>query len=533
MTKRWNGWGDDATTYPLPDPAAAHLEALVGPGTPSLDASFESVVGEVPRSSLPAHPLISIEPIERVHHARGQSLPDWVALRSGRIGTFPDGVAYPTDDEEVRSLLIFARERGFRVIPFGGGTSVVGHVNPRPQDAPVLTLDLSRMKAVHEIDEMSLLATVDAGCNGPDLETALQNQGLTLGHYPQSFEYSTVGGWVATRSSGQQSHYYGRIEDLFAGGHLETPLGPLDLAPHPASAAGPDLKQIVLGSEGRLGVITRAVLRICRLPESEAFYGIFFHHWEAGVAAVRTISQELKHVSMLRLSDAAETGTSLALMGHTRRMAWADRGLRLLGFDDGRCLLIVGLTGSTRSIRQSRRQVAQIAHHFGGMWVGTYPGNAWRKTRFLAPYLRNTLWERGFALDTLETAVRWSAVSKTATAIKGTLGSSLADFNERVLAMIHLSHVYPHGASVYATYIFRRTVDPDETLERWKKLKARASDVILDHGGTISHQHGVGEDHARYMPLEKGLIGLSLIEAIRRQVDPEGIMNPGKLLPSA
>jgi alkyldihydroxyacetonephosphate synthase len=529
--RRWNGWGDEATTFPLPESGLAYLTEHIGPGTPSPDAPIERVLASIPRSTLPPHPLVSTDATERLLHARGQSLPDWVALRSGRIGAFPDGVAYPIDDEGVRTLLNFARERGVRVIPYGGGTSVVGHIDPRAQDAPVLSLDLSRMNALHQIDRVSLLATVGAGCRGPVLEAALRDHDLTLGHSPQSFEFSTVGGWIATRSSGQQSYYYGRIEDMFAGGHTETPLGPLDLAPHPASAAGPDLRQLILGSEGRMAVITRAILRVRHIPEIEAFYGIFFHQWEAGVEAVRVIAQSGTRVSMLRLSDAPETETSFALTGPSRRNVWADKGLRLLNYGDGRCLLIVGLTGPSELVGRSRREVIDITRRFGGLWVGAYAGRTWRRTRFLTPYLRNTLWDEGFALDTLETALPWSEVVRAAAAIETTLASTLADTGERILAFNHLSHVYPHGASVYATYIFRRSQDPDETLDRWDALKSKASDVILAHGGTISHQHGVGMDHARYMRREKGSIGLSMIEAVCRQLDPDGVLNPGKLLP--
>lgn len=532
MTRRWNGWGDEATDYPLSDAGLDHLITRVGPASSIPDAPLEKVLDSIPPSTLPPHPLISTEPIARLSHARGQSLPDWVALRSGRVAAFPDGVAHPAGDDDVRALLNFALERGLHVIPYGGGTSVVGHVNPRPQDAPVLTLDLSSMNALHKIDDVSLLATVGAGRCGPDLESALRSHDLTLGHYPQSFEFSTVGGWIATRSSGQQSYYYGRIEELFAGGHVETPLGPVDLAPHPASAAGPDLRQVFLGSEGRLGVITRAVLRVRRVPESEAFYGIFFHEWEAGVDAVRTIVQAGTRVSMLRLSDPIETLTSFALTGHASRMAGADRGLRLLGYGDGRCLLVVGLTGSARRVFRARREVADIARGFGGLWVGGYPGRTWLKTRFLAPYLRNSLWDRGFALDTLETALPWSAVIEGASAVRTALALPPADDEDPTLAFVHLSHVYRSGASIYATVVFRRSPDPDETLQRWERLKGQASNAILGLGGTISHQHGVGMDHVGYMPEEKGPIGLTMIEAVRREVDPDGIMNPGKLLPS-
>ncbi len=234
--RRWNGWGDDTTTYPLAPSAAEWLARRVGAGAPVPDASLERVLAAVPASRLPPHPLLRPDAEDRLRHARGQSLPDWVALRSGRIGAFPDAVAYPASDGEIRSLLEFARAHRIRLIPYGGGTSVVGQVNPIDDGVPCLTVDLSRLDRLLQLDEASWLATVQAGVRGPELEAQLAGHGYTLGHYPQSFEYSTLGGWIATRSTGQQSYYYGRIEDLFAGGHLETLAGPLELPPLPASA---------------------------------------------------------------------------------------------------------------------------------------------------------------------------------------------------------------------------------------------------------------------------------------------------------
>ncbi len=225
----------------------------------------------------------------------------------------------------------YARNTGAAVIPYGGGTSVVGHINPIATGAPVLSIDLGHFNHLVDLDETSHLATFGAGVRGPEVERQLNQQGYTLGHFPQSFELSTLGGWVATRSSGQQSYYYGRIEDLFAGGHVETPRGPIDLPPLPASAAGPDLRQVFLGSEGRLGIITRVTVRVQPLPEFEAFYGVFFPEWEAGVEAVRQIAQEGVGLSMMRLSNACETETTLALSGKDALVRWASRGLRLLG----------------------------------------------------------------------------------------------------------------------------------------------------------------------------------------------------------
>lgn len=263
--RRWNGWGDDTITYPVPRSAAEFLASVLGPGTPPTDASLEEIISRVAPGRLPDHPLIDRNPEPRVRHARGQSLPDWVAMRSGRIPALPDGVAFPSTEAEVRDLICYAQEVEAQLIPYGGGTSVVGHINTLPGDAPVLTVDLSRLNQLFSFDKKSELATFGAGVRGPDLEAQLRARDVTLGHFPQSFELSTLGGWIVTRSSGQQSYYYGRIEDLFAGGHMETPAGPLDLSPHPASAAGPDIRHLILGSEGRFGILTNATVRVLSL----------------------------------------------------------------------------------------------------------------------------------------------------------------------------------------------------------------------------------------------------------------------------
>jgi alkyldihydroxyacetonephosphate synthase len=528
--KRWNGWGDEATTYPLPDSAAHYLVGLIGEGLHLEDASLEQTLQSVHPSPLSSHPLISIDTEERLRHARGQSLADWIALRSGRIGASPDGVAFPTSDEDVRTLLEYAKKAGVKVIPYGGGTSVVGHINPIPGNASILTMDLSRLNRLLALDETSHLATFEAGVAGPEIEKQLNARGYTLGHFPQSFELSTLGGWIVTRSSGQQSYHYGRIENLFAGGHVETPIGEMDFPVHPASAAGPDLKQMILGSEGRLGVVTRATVRVRGLPEAEAFYGVFFHNWEQGATAVREIAQAGIGVSMLRLSNALETTTTLALAGKDDLVKWAERGLRTVGFGDERSLLVLGVTGTRRQATQARLEALEIVRAHGGLMTGTAIGKMWKKSRFYAPYLRNTLWERGYALDTLETAVPWKNVMATALETQDAIRSGLAGVGERVLVFAHLSHVYNDGASIYTTYLYRRAKDPEETLRRWQVLKGAASRVILAHGGTISHQHGVGLDHAPYLAAEKGSLGMQTLETVTKLFDPDGMMNPGKLL---
>jgi alkyldihydroxyacetonephosphate synthase len=337
---------------------------------------------------------------------------------------------------------------------------------------------------------------------------------------------------MASRSSGQQSYFYGRIEDLVAGLTLETPLGELDLPALPASAAGPDLRHLVLGSEGRLGVISSATVRVRPLPSVDEFHGALFKDWETASQAVRELAQRhgapLDALSMLRLSDADETEANLHLAGHPTATGIARRVFDLTGFGPARCLLLFGITGEPRAARRTRRVVHDAVRAHAGLPLPLV-GKVWSKSRFRTPYLRNTLWELGYALDTLETAVPWSRVVETARDLKHILRYGLAPEDETVLVFAHLSHLYPDGASIYVTYAFRRAASPERTLERWRKLKTAASHAIVAHRGTISHQHGVGADHAPFLIAEKGALGILALDAARRSLDPYDIMNPGKL----
>ncbi len=529
--RRWNGWGDERAVAALPDGAPSFLDPIVGRGTPPADVTLDEVVAAVPPSRLAAHPLVSTDALDRVLHARGQSLPDWIALRSGRIATFPDGVAMPADDAEVRTLLAYAAATGARLIPYGGGTSVVGGVTPLGGDAPSLTVDLARLARLRRFDDRSGLATFGAGVTGPVLEATLGARGWTLGHYPQSFEYSTLGGWVATRSCGQESLGYGRIEALFAGGRLEAPAGTLELPAHPASAAGPDLRQLVLGSEGRLGVLTEAVVRAVPLPPRQRYLALFLPDLERGLAAVRDLAQARLPLSMIRLSTPAETSTTLAMAGRPALTDLLVRYLRTRGLGPRRCLLVLGVAGRPRLARVVEREALGIVRGHGGVHSPGGLGRRWQRERFRTPYLRNALWEAGYAVDTVETAAEWSRVPALLAGLAPSLRRGLADIGEGVHAFTHLSHVYPSGSSVYTTYLFRLATDPDETLRRWRTLKALASRAIVDAGGTISHQHGVGTDHAPYLEAEKGALGMALIADVARRLDPDGLMDPGKLLP--
>jgi alkyldihydroxyacetonephosphate synthase len=535
VLRRWNGWAEEGEVSTVSAAALRLLEAEIGPGRPAPDSSLADLLARVPASRLPAAPLLSTDPEDRVRHARGQSLPDWIALRSGRLGRVPDGVARPSSDAEVRSILALAASSGASVIPYGGGTSVVGGITPDEHEParPSLTVALDHLAGLVELDERSGLATFGAGTTGPAIEAALEPRGLTLGHLPQSFERSTLGGWVATRSAGQQSIGFGRIEDLFAGGHLEAPAGALDLPPHPASAAGPDLRQLVLGSEGRLGVLTRTTVRVTGRPEREAVPAWFFPDWAHLLEAAREIARAGLPLSMVRASTPLESATLLALAGESRSLGLLRRYLAFRKIGPEPSLLLVAASGRERIVEAAVRAVAEIARRAGGVAVGGSLGRRWLATRFRTPDLRDALWDAGYAVDTLETATDWTRIPGLAVAVARALRHGLEDAGERVHAFSHLSHVYPSGSSLYVTYIFRLAADPDETLERWRRLKGAASRAIVEAGATISHQHGVGRDHAAYLVAEKGALGIAVLGDVVRRFDPDGIMNPGVLLGEA
>ncbi len=522
--KRWNGWGDTSIEHPLHEQAEQFLVERIGTIQPAPSAELADVLTAVPSSRLPDHPLIDTTAETRLRHARGQSFPDWVALRSGHISTFPDGVAFPTSDQDLRDLLTFAAQHDLKLLPYGGGTSVVGHLTLAPDSPPVLTVSLARLNQLRRFDATSHLATFGAGVTGPDLEAQLRARGFTLGHFPQSFEYSTLGGWVVTRSSGQQSRGYGRIEELFAGGTLLAPAGELTLPPFPGSAAGPDLRQLVLGSEGRLGILSEATVRVSPLPEKERFFGIFFPNFEAGHTAVREIMQAKLPVSMLRLSTGIETETNLALAGHENLIGLLERLLKFRGVRDEKAMLLVGLTGTANIVDATRKAVLSLAKQNDGVHVGEQFGQQWYKGRFRTPYLRNTLWDKGVAVDTLETAVTWDKVDSTIARIETALHDALGQEGERGHVFTHLSHIYPSGCSIYTTYLFRLHADPEVNLRRWHALKAAVSTAVVNSGGTISHQHGVGHDHAPYLEAEKGALGMDTLRTLARQFDPTGQM---------
>ena len=324
---------------------------------------------------------------------------------------------------------------------------------------------------------------------------------------------------------------FGRIEALFAGGRLVAPAGTLDLPPNPASAAGPDLRQLVLGSEGRLGVITRATVRTVAKPPREAFPAWFLPDWPRAIDAARDVARAGLPLSMVRASTPLETAVAARAGGPVPRRRGPARGTSgFAGSGRSRRSCSSGASGLERFVEGAVREAGSILRRHGGVAVGGSIGRRWIATRFRSADLRDTLWDAGYAVDTLETAADWTRLPALAASVGRALRHGLDDAGERVHAFSHLSHVYPSGSSLYATYVFRRSADPDETLERWRRLKRGASEAIVAGGGTISHQHGVGRDHLPYLAAEKGELGMAALADVARRFDPDGIMNPGVLV---
>ncbi len=537
---RWWGWGEDGHAVPLP-PAAETLlrdELGVDPEARRPPVPFEQV--SVPDSRLPAPArerlaaAVGAEYVrdgreDRIAHAIGRSYPDLVRIRSGDASSAPDAVVLPGSAEYVTAVLAACAEHRVAVVPFGGGTSVVGGVEPvRDGMAAAISLDLSRLSSTVAVDRTSLTARLDAGLFGPEAERRLGAEGVTLGHFPQSFEYSTVGGWVATRSAGQASSGYGRIDELVEGLRCITPAGEIGTRAVPASAAGPSLRELVVGSEGVLGVICEATVRVRPAPPARRYEGWSFASFAEGCAAFRAMEQADASADVSRLSDEDETrlATAMASSGSMAERL-GRRYLRLRGHEGG-CIAILGFEGDEEDVERRRRHTAALLRAGGGVSLGRRPGEVWLRSRYAGPYLRDELLDRRVLAETLETATSWANLESLHRAVGEALRAVLGERGTPPLVMCHVSHLYPSGASLYFTFLARQEED---ALAQWHAAKTAGSEAIVAGGGTITHHHAIGRDHRPWMRAEVGELGIELIRAAKERLDPAGIMNPGKLLP--
>ncbi len=527
-------WTEEAAgAAPLPARAAKWLEQRIGQTAPGAAPTGDLPV-EIPSPKLakPAEEALAevvgaenvlVDAAARLARASGLSYLDLLRRRSPSA-EFPvsDAVVLPADPEEVQAVLDICVRHDVGVVPFGGGTSVVGGVAAlRGDKTSVIALDLVRLDALVSVDAESRIAVLQAGVRGPEAERLLAGHGLTLGHVPQSFERATIGGFAATRSAGQASSGYGRFEDMVTGVRLATPRGPWKLGVAPASAAGPDLRQLAIGSEGTLGVITEVALRVRPAPPVRRYEGYALPGWAAGAEAVRDLAQHHALADVTRLSDVDETEVSLALNAGVKTAALrrylAARGVRRP------CFLIVGWEGTAHDVALRRRATARRLKASGAVRVGKALGESWRHGRFAGPRQRDTLLDMGICVETLETAAYWSNVDELRDDVRAALTAALG----KAIIMCHISHAYETGASLYFTVLTAR--DEADPVGQWQRAKAAACEAIAGLG-TISHHHAVGVDHAPYLSAEIGALGVEVLRAAKSAVDPTGILNPGKLV---
>ncbi|MEV5748884.1 FAD-binding oxidoreductase [Actinoallomurus sp. NPDC052308] len=519
---RWDGWGDPDRATPLPASVVGLLRELLGVrADPAPPVRLEEMTPPAPNPAVRVlaetvgPDWVVSDDETRIRHTRGKSTPDLLRIRAGDASAAPDAVVLPADHEQVLAVLERCSRERVAVVPFGGGTSVVGGLTAAGEGfAGVVALDLRRLDRITAHDTVSRTATLQAGLRAPRAEALLAERGFTLGHYPQSYEWATIGGFAATRSSGQASAGYGRFDEMVAGLTVATPRGTLTLGRAPRSAAGPDLRELVLGSEGAFGVITDVTARVCPLPETRRYEGWRFPTFAEGTAAVRALAQDGPLPTVLRLSDETETMIGLARPDEIGE-----------GRGDG-CLAVCGYEGHREDVAARRAGAHAVLTAHGGEPLGDAPGESWAAGRFSAPYLRDALLDVGAFAETLETAGFWSVLPRLAESVRQTLSRELPSS----LVMCHISHVYRDGASLYFTVV---TAQGDDPLGRWRHAKAAVGDAIIEAGGTITHHHGVGTDHRDRLADEIGPLGVDVLRAVKDRLDPAGILNPGVLVPPA
>jgi alkyldihydroxyacetonephosphate synthase len=547
---RWWGWGDDGVSFTHEDKPALgpflqrHLDLDVARVT-SRPAAFDGL--RIPEPSLSpdlraaldealGDGSASTDPLDRVVHARGKSLRDLVRHRRGDLGRLPDVVVRPVDEDEVAAVLRVALDADAVLIPFGGGTSISGSLEaPAEERRTVISLDLSRLSRVRAVDAASRLARVEAGAFGPDLERQLNADGWTLGHFPDSFTHSTLGGWIATRSSGMQSDRYGDIGDLTRAVRVVTPSGLLVTRPVPSTSTGPSVREMVLGSEGRLGVITEATVHVRRVPEQRVILGYLFPTWADGLAAMQDIAASEAVASITRVSDANETRFSFAtrkdpsILDRVKSRALTAYLRRRHGFDvDAMCLSFIGYEGSRRHVAAQRKAVGRIVARHGGVCIGTSPGELYDQKKFDTPYIRDFLLDRGALADVSETAAPWSRLSELYANVMASADGAFDELGVRGYIMCHLSHSYHAGACLYFTFAFKPSGQGDG-LREYDLVKAAIQQAFIDSGATLSHHHAVGTEHARWLEDDISAPGVAMLRALFDGVDPGANLNPGKI----
>jgi alkyldihydroxyacetonephosphate synthase len=533
---RWWGWGHQSRRVTCTPALSAILEHQLGIGDvvrqPLALADVElPAIALEPRARQRLEAIVGpgwvrTDAVSRVTHAAGKSYLDLVRMRAGTPQGAPDAVVLPASHDEVLAVLVTCVQERVAVVPFGGGTSIVGGLEPlRGAQHAVIALDLARLAGLLAVDANSLTVSVAAGTRAPMLEAWLAEHDLTLGHYPDSFEFASIGGCAATRSVGQASSGYGRIDDAIQGVRLATPRGEMTAAALPASAAGPALRELIVGSEGVLGVITGLLLAVRTRPAQLSYEGVVFEDFDSAVEALRVAVQDRATPDVVRLSDEPQTTLTLAAGEADGRRA--PLGRALLRSRRG-VLAIVGWEGQREAVARRRLHTMTLLERGGGSSIGTTAGRAWAASRFATPYVRDELIGRGVLVDQFETAGSWSALKPLRIAVGSAITTALAARGTRGLVGCQISHVYLTGASLTFTVLAQAREGEEEA--QWQALKDAASAAIVGAGATISHHHGIGRDNALWAAVERGPLGTSTLEALKANLDPTGIMNPGKMI---
>ncbi|QDP94845.1 FAD-binding oxidoreductase [Microlunatus elymi] len=543
---KWWGWGVEGVAFHFDDkpkfapfvkkavgldltgeapPTSVDFSQLVVPAAKISDDLMTQLKGTV------GEEFVVTDDEDRVVHTYGKSIRDLLRVRAGDFPRVPDVVVYPGDNDEVQSVVDLAVAADAVLIPFGGGSNISGSLEPPPAETrTVISLDMGRMSKVLDIDEDSGLATVQAGTQGPDLEEQLNQRGWTVGHYPDSFTHSTIGGWVATRSSGMQSDKYGDISDITRGVRVATPGGPLALRPLPSTSTGPSVREMILGSEGRLGVITEVNAQVHRLPDERVILAYFFPTFDAGLEAMQEISLLDSRPSITRVSDARETGFTMATAKKSSAgQAILFKVLKRRGWDlDKMCLSFVGFEGTKQHVSRQQSEVKEIVKKHGGIGVGKGPGVLYDQKKFDTPYIRDFLLDWGGAADVSETAGPWSRLKDL---YYNTIQAANDAYEELGIdpgwVMCHLSHSYHTGACLYFTFAF--VYGDRDPMPLYDKVKSAIQQSFIDNGGTLSHHHAVGTEHSAWLSQDISPAGSKIMKGLFAATDPGRNLNPGKI----
>lgn len=553
---KWWGWGLDDITFRWDNKPAfpGFANSKIGMDLEKLTPAPEPQLSDydVPASRLGAEDRAALAGIVgeenlldddeyRVVHSFGRSVIDLFRARTGDFARIVDAVIYPKSDDEVQQILAYIVDHDLVAIPYGGGSSISGSVTPNvDEQRPIITINLGRMREVISIDDTSGLARVEAGVYGPDLEEQLNELGWTMGHFPDSFTYSTLGGWAATRSTGMQSDRYGDIEDIVRGLRVVRPDGIVETKPIPGRDSGSSIHEMILGSEGRLGIITECTVRVHRMAENRVVIAYMFPDWESGIRGMHAIARSEVHPVFTRLSDGPETAFSLSMLKEpkdkkgeiTRKVQdTLFAYLRKKGWDteNEMCMSYVCFEGSKAQISREQAAVKKIVKKAGGITLGAGPGAIYDQKKFDTPYLRDFLLGLNVFGDVSDTGTTWARINEMHSKVYDTFYAKLDELGIPGFFFCHMSHSYHQGACLYFTFAVPYA-NNEVMLEQYTAIKHAVQSEFQKHAGTLSHHHAVGTEHQPWIEEEAGPLGVKMMRDLYETQDPGKNLNPGKIV---